>query len=740
MSGLRDLVTGADACGPSDGAGPSNAAASLADALLGRRAKQTAQVQELPGLGAGGAAAPQHMQHYQAPSAAAAAEAALQLPGMQGPRSEALDAFFPQGPAQAGLPDFAEFESIYSGASHPGQGGPLAHMTLQTAVAPFFKAFMDSGKTAMPFHPMRLPAVPLPVADQIRIRDRSLIMARQMFAEQGGQFADAQVGALLSSLNIDPTTLPPSLGQASWDNIYSGAAGPRAGLTDHAANQAMMHGQQPGAWVDDFARLQVADGTQSGGWAGEFSARQGAAQPAAEAWAGEFAGEVPASAWVDDFQSAGVAQREGRSEVEAVEQSRRLADTLAANKDPKFQNSQFLKFISKMSRGEVILEGNKATEVTPAASEWTREFTADAAAPSAAHGPSPWGEEFASFQARAAGTGGDWADAFAEGVAGEWASEFAGPQTEDWQAEYDAELERLHGAQAPSAHGGYVMAENNPFLSDTDSMAKGWDLFKRGVLTEAVLALEAECQRSPNNAEAWRLLGNVQAENDDDQQAIAAMNRALAIDPSNLETLLSLGVSHTNELDSSEALQYLGQWVSRHPTHAPVVAGIQRPADASQSLVHVTSLLEAALAANPRDADLHTALGVVHNLARRYDEAVQAFRRALELRPQDYSLWNKLGATLANSSQSRDAVPAYRKALELKPNYMRAWTNMGISYSNLADYDASARYYVRALSLNPRAAAVWSYLRTALMCGGRTDLLPVAQAEDIQRLSAELPL
>ena len=43
--------------------------------------------------------------------------------------------------------------------------------------------------------------------------------------------------------------------------------------------------------------------------------------------------------------------------------------------------------------------------------------------------------------------------------------------------------------------------------------------------TEAVLALEAECQRNPSNAEAWRLLGTVQAENDDDQQAIAAMNR-----------------------------------------------------------------------------------------------------------------------------------------------------------------------------------------------------------------------
>lgn len=47
MSGLRDLVTGSDACGPGDGAGPSNAAASLAEALLGGRAKHAAQVQEV---------------------------------------------------------------------------------------------------------------------------------------------------------------------------------------------------------------------------------------------------------------------------------------------------------------------------------------------------------------------------------------------------------------------------------------------------------------------------------------------------------------------------------------------------------------------------------------------------------------------------------------------------------------------------------------------------------------------
>lgn len=47
---------------------------------------------------------------------------------------------------------------------------------------------------------------------------------------------------------------------------------------------------------------------------------------------------------------------------------------------------------------------------------------------------------------------------------------------------------------------------------------QGKDLFRRGVLSEAVLALEAEVQRAPRNVDAWRLLGTVHAENDDDVQ------------------------------------------------------------------------------------------------------------------------------------------------------------------------------------------------------------------------------
>jgi peroxin-5 len=48
----------------------------------------------------------------------------------------------------------------------------------------------------------------------------------------------------------------------------------------------------------------------------------------------------------------------------ALEQTKALAETLASDKDGKFANSKFLQFISKMSRGEIILEGNEVTHLT----------------------------------------------------------------------------------------------------------------------------------------------------------------------------------------------------------------------------------------------------------------------------------------------------------------------------------------------------------------------------------------
>lgn len=64
----------------------------------------------------------------------------------------------------------------------------------------------------------------------------------------------------------------------------------------------------------------------------------------------------------------------------------------------------------------------------------------------------------------------------------------------------------------------YQFADNNPYVGHPNPLKEGQDLFRRGLLSEAVLALEAEVLKNPENAEGWRLLGITHAENDDDRQ------------------------------------------------------------------------------------------------------------------------------------------------------------------------------------------------------------------------------
>lgn len=145
-----------------------------------------------------------------------------------------------------------------------------------------------------------------------------------------------------------------------------------------------------------------------------------------------------------------------------------------------------------------------------------------------------------------------------------------------------------------------------------------------------------------------------------------------------------------SELEQAAALKYLYSWLRHHPKYGTVV-----PPDQPDSLyyadvrlymnfcsihistngfrfvwntgftcgVQVARLFNDAAKMSPDDADVHIVLGVLYNLSREYDKAIESFQTALKLKPRDYSLWNKLGATQANSVQSAEAITAYQQAI-----------------------------------------------------------------------------
>ncbi|KAL7457126.1 hypothetical protein ACHAWC_010416 [Mediolabrus comicus] len=316
---------------------------------------------------------------------------------------------------------------------------------------------------------------------------------------------------------------------------------------------------------------------------------------------------------------------------------------------------------------------------------------------------------------------------------------------------------------APALNNHTTTATNDNTNFPEDLYEQGLQYFEEGNITEAILCFESTLRNiDPEHADAWRMLGRCHTENDEDSKAIVCMMRSLERDPFSPDTLLALGVAYVNELDHERAVETLKGWVANHPLYGMDMDGaLKEEEDLYGSAHHEDNnadehfdegarrgmraqtmaemrdverlLLRALDIDNTADAaaDVYEALGVVYNVSRDYDAAVDSFRRAIEVRPDDYQLRNKLGATLANSNRSEEALSSYRVALRLKPKYARGWLNMAIAHSNLHNYSEAARCYLQTLSLNPDARHVWGYLRIALTCNEKWDLLPLAASQNL---------
>ena len=127
--------------------------------------------------------------------------------------------------------------------------------------------------------------------------------------------------------------------------------------------------------------------------------------------------------------------------------------------------------------------------------------------------------------------------------------------------------------------------------------------------------------------------------------------------------------------------------------------------------------------------ELLRALGVVYNQSRKWSSAISCLKKSAELEPS-HEVYNKLGATLANSGDSATALQYYNKAIEIKPRYARCWLNLGISHSNLRNYEDAVRCYLQVISLNEDMKYVWGYLRVALTCLERWELLEKVREEE----------
>lgn len=177
------------------------------------------------------------------------------------------------------------------------------------------------------------------------------------------------------------------------------------------------------------------------------------------------------------------------------------------------------------------------------------------------------------------------------------------------------------------------------------------------------------------------------------QQAEEQLLKALELEPDDAPTLVLLAMTQLGDI-----------WGGR-------------TSDFQQTIKRAHHYAVRAVAADPRDATTHYALGIVLTLFGQFDQAMAEQRRSLDLSPGNAQALGELGRLLAFRGNAEEALALNAEALSLSPTDPHDWLwlrSMSIAALRLGHPDEALTHAQNALTRRPdffflhlQAAVCW---------------------------------
>ena len=383
-------------------------------------------------------------------------------------------------------------------------------------------------------------------------------------------------------------------------------------------------------------------------------------------------------------------------ESESIKDSTRsILDVLSTQSDPKFQNSEFFKFIERLHTGRAKIENGELIENFE--DVWTAEKQEHPEETELWNGLTiNEREKFEEIWNKAHETD-------EERMIREWGSQWDNPKPADT----------------------YELSNQNPYLDIENPYELALNKLAESNYADGILLLESELSRNNENSQAWHLLGNTFALLDDDFKASSCFKSGLEHDPYNINIILSLAISSINSFDHSLLTNYFTMWLKNNSEYDGIIFSDINNLEMLKQVYITASEL------NPNDVNIYISLGVLEFADNNFEAAEYYFNLANNF-GMDYDLLNKIGVTLMKQGKNSIALEYFKKSLSIRPDYVKAWSNMGKTYA------ADGGNYKQAIECYLSGAIVYGsehlfeFTRSALVMMGREDL--------IEKLLARNPL
>jgi Tfp pilus assembly protein PilF len=218
--------------------------------------------------------------------------------------------------------------------------------------------------------------------------------------------------------------------------------------------------------------------------------------------------------------------------------------------------------------------------------------------------------------------------------------------------------------------GGEVAQSNQP--KQVVTFASAQDAYTKHHYREATASFEDYVQEHPKNSFGYYMLGLSAWKSGDLDRAHMAFEESLALDSTNVKTLLNLGRVLLDQGKPDDAFARISTAVQLDTNSAEVRRMMGRVESARGQRDSAIVSYRVALSMDPADSWSMNNLGLLLIEQGRYEEALPPLARAVEIRPEAPAFANNLGVALERTGHPAAAAEAFRAALKADSTYSKA--------------------------------------------------------------------
>lgn len=209
---------------------------------------------------------------------------------------------------------------------------------------------------------------------------------------------------------------------------------------------------------------------------------------------------------------------------------------------------------------------------------------------------------------------------------------------------------------------------------------------------------------NPQDFDVLHMLGVLETQQKNYQEALRLLNEALKIDPQSAPVLNNIGVALCGAGRHAEGIQALQRALKIEPEFADACANMGRALCDTGRLNESIPFFDRAVALEPDLADMHYQRATALDKLMRRDEALVSYDRVVELSPGHAEAHCRRGHLLAHAKRFRDALVSYDRAIAAKNDYAEAHCNRGNALRLLGHLPEALVSVDRALVLQPEIA------------------------------------